>query len=200
MGNVIRAVLVPWQDFYLVTGTAAAALTALQFVTQTMMASTAYRAMAGGDPESGIGAFGSPTVVHFTLALLLSAVMCAPWPGYAGLRATLVVLGAGALAYSAVVLRRTRRQQVYRPVAEDWIWHVVLPAVAYAAVLVGGVLLRDGASLFALAGATLLLLCVGIHNSWDTVTYLAVATIRSARERGEAPQPDATGDRVPRVK
>ena len=74
--------LAGWHDFYLVTGTAAAALTALQFVTQSLLASGPYRAaFATGDPEGGIGAFGSPTVVHFTLALVLSAVMCVPWSG-----------------------------------------------------------------------------------------------------------------------
>ncbi len=187
METAAAVMLGSWHDFYLVTGTAAAALTALQFVTQTMIASAAYRALAGGDPEAGIGAFGSPTVVHFTLALLLSGVMCVPWSGYGGLRATLLVLGAGALIYSAVVLRRARRQRAYVPVAEDWIWHVALPAVAYAAVLVSALVLGSGeAPLLGVGAATLLLLCVGIHNSWDTVTYLTVETVRSAQRRDAA--------------
>ncbi len=193
------ALLAGWHDFYLVTGTAAAALTALQFVTQTMIASAAFRAFAiGGDPEGGIGAFGSPTVVHFTLALLLSAVMCAPWSSERGPGITLVVLGAGALVYAGVVLRRTRRQRSYVPVAEDWIWHVALPAVAYAAVLVAGVLLGGAAApLFVVAAATLLLLCIGIHNSWDTVAYLTVATVRSALHRGEASRPGSPPETKP---
>ncbi len=171
--------LAGWHDFYLVTGTAAAALTALQFVTQSLLASGPYRAAFGtGDPEGGIGAFGSPTVVHFTLALVLSAVMCVPWSSPAGLAGTLSLLGAGALVYSGVVLRRARRQRSYVPVAEDWIWHIVLPALAYAGVLV--VALLGGAGLFVVAAATLLLLCIGIHNSWDTVTYLTVNVVRSA--------------------
>ncbi|HEX9105940.1 MAG TPA: hypothetical protein VF832_01900 [Longimicrobiales bacterium] len=182
--------LATWHDFYLVTGTAAAALTALQFVTQTMIASTAWRAMPADDPASGIDAFGSPTVVHFTLALLVSALMCAPWGGQHGLGPTLAVLGAGALVYSAVVLRRARRQRAYRPVAEDWIWHVVLPAAAYAAVLLAALLLGQGAGpLYLVAAATLLLLCAGIHNSWDTVTYLTIAVVQGAQRRGEAARP-----------
>ncbi len=193
------AVLAGWHDFYLVTGTAAAALTALQFVTQTMIASTAWRALPADDPASGIDAFGSPTVVHFTLALLVSALMCVPWGGERGLAVTLVLLGLGALAYSGVVLRRTRRQRAYTPVAEDWIWHVVLPATAYAAVLVAALLLGEGhVPLFVIAAATLLLLCIGIHNSWDTVTYLTIAVVHGALRKGEGARPSAPpGERKP---
>ncbi len=202
MDPAMHAMLASWHDFYLVTGTAAAALTALQFVTQSLLGSAAYRSAFGdGDPESGIGAFGTPTVVHFTLALLLSALMCVPWGGPGSLRGSLGVLGAGALVYSGVVLRRARRQRTYVPVAEDWIWHVALPAVAYAAVLLGALTFGGGAPgpLLAVAAATLLLLCIGIHNSWDTVTYLTVQAVRSAAARGEpAPhssRPDSPTER-----
>jgi hypothetical protein len=30
------------------------------------------------------------------------------------------------------------------------------------------------ASLFVLAGATMMLIFIGIHNAWDVVTYLAI--------------------------
>jgi hypothetical protein len=183
MDEALHATLAGWGDFYLITGTAAAALTGLQFVVQTLIASgDARRAVAGDDAEAGIAAFGTPTVVHFSLALVLSAVLCIPWPADAGLRATLAVLGVGALLYSGVVLRRARRQQGYAPVAEDWVWHVVLPGMAYAAVLAGAVFLeRDTtAAMFSVAAATLLLVCIGIHNAWDTVVYLTVRATRHA--------------------
>ena len=191
MDDTIKATLAGWADFYLITGTAAAALTGLQFVVQTLIASDLQRAVSGRDPEGGIAAFGSPTVVHFTLALVVSAVVCVPWRDYGSLRATLGILGAGALAYSAVVLRRARRQQGYVPVTEDWVWHVVLPGAAYAAVLLAAVLLGRGAAgpLFVVAAATLLLLCVGIHNAWDTVTYLTVSAVRAVASREGAPAP-----------
>ena len=180
MDETLRAALEGWTDFYLITGTAAAALTGLQFVVQTLLASDAARPLAHGDPEGSIAAFGSPTVVHFSIALLVSALVCVPWHGSGGLRASLGVIAAGALVYSAVVLRRASRQRSYVPVAEDWLFHVVLPAVAYAAVLLAAVLLGGDADgpLFVVGGATLLLLCTGIHNAWDTVTYLTVSALR----------------------
>jgi hypothetical protein len=182
MDDTIHATLLGWSNFYQVAGAAAAALTGLQFIVQTLLASNAlFRPVTGSDPEGGTAAFGTPTVVHFSLALIVSAVLCAPWPDYGWLRATLGVLGAGALVYSAIVLRRARRQKSYVPALEDWVWHILLPAAAYAAVLLAALLLGRGAvgPLFVIAAATLLLLCIGIHNAWDTVTYLTFSALRS---------------------
>jgi hypothetical protein len=180
MDDGLRATLAGWGSFYVVTGTAAAALTGLQFVVQTLLASEAVRPLSGDDPEGGIAAFSSPTVVHLTLALVISSVLCAPWPSFPSLRATLMLIGGGALAYSAVVLRRARAQRTYQPVLEDWLWHFLLPAAAYAAVMVSALFLHRGVEvpLFVAGAATLLLLCIAIHNAWDTVTYFTVSVVR----------------------
>jgi hypothetical protein len=195
MDNAIHAALARWGNFYLLTGTAAAALTGLQFVVQSFLASNARRAMEGDDPTAGIDAFGTPTVVHFTLALVVSAMLCVPWPGYGSLAAALGIVGAGALAYSGVVLRRARRQRSYVPVAEDWIWHVLLPAASYATVLLAAALLGRAAQApqLMLGAATLLLLCIGIHNAWDTVTYLTIAALRTDAPAA-APAPTRRSD------
>jgi len=191
MDESLHVALTGWGNFYLITGTAAAALTGLQFVVQTLLTSNPLRRVQGADPSEGIAAFGTPTVVHFTLALLISAVMCAPLGQYdGGLRATLGVFGACSLAYSGVVMQRARRQRTYVPEAEDWIWHVLLPIIAYGAILLAAVLLGRNAAwpLLMIAAATLLLLCVGIHNAWDTVTYLTLSALRTeAPEHKPAP-------------
>ena len=82
-----------------------------------------------------------------------------------------------------MVLGRALRQSAYRPVFEDWLWHTALPMLAYAAQFVAGVTLdRNSEGMpFVLGAATLLLVFIGIHNAWDTVTYLAVEQIE-ARE------------------
>jgi hypothetical protein len=61
-------------------------------------------------------------------------------------------------------------------VLEDWIWHVTLPMVAYALLTVSGVLLdrHETWAPFGVATAVLLLVFIGIHNAWDTVTYVAL--------------------------
>jgi len=49
-----------------------------------------------------------------------------------------------------------------------------------------------GGALFAVAAATALLLFAGIHNAWDTVTFLAM---ERARARKKAAQEHAGRDR-----
>jgi hypothetical protein len=55
------------------------------------------------------------------------------------------------------------------------VWHFSLPMVAYAAVFVGaaGLSHEQTWALFLFGAVSLLLLGIGIHNAWDTVTYLA---------------------------
>src|SRR6476620_4810862 len=130
MDETLKKGLTEWTDFYLITGGAAAALTGLQFVVQTLLASDSLRSTTARDPETAIGAFGTPTVVHFTLALVLSAMMCVPWPGYGPLRVALGIVAVCALFYSAAVLRRAVQQRAYTPVFEDWLWHIILPIAA----------------------------------------------------------------------
>ena len=165
------APLAAWEGYYVIVGTSAGALTGLQFVVMTLIAD---RDRPSGARE--IAAFGSPTVVHFCSALLVSAVVAAPWPGPRSAGSALVVAGLAGLAYAAIVFRRARRTTTYQPVFEDWLWHTILPAVAYLLVLVGGAGLvsPSGVPPFLVAAAALLLVFIGIHNSWDTVTYLTV--------------------------
>jgi hypothetical protein len=91
--------------------------------------------------------------------------------------------------YSLIVTRRAQGQREYQPVFEDWLWHAALPALAYAALLVCGVLLERhaGIALLVIGAAALLLVFVGIHNAWDTVTYI---TMRG-RPAGQKPKAGA---------
>jgi hypothetical protein len=162
--------LTPWANFYTITGSSAAALTGLMFVVISLVRRDDIRA---GDPE-GIGTFSTPTVIHFSAALLVSASLCMPWHSLflAGLPAALA--GVVGLAYGFRTLTRTKRLTTYVPDSEDWTWYTVLPAVAYGALLAGFAMLplpRD--ALFVVAGAVLLLIFIGIHNAWDIVTFLA---------------------------
>jgi UDP-N-acetylglucosamine enolpyruvyl transferase len=76
----------------------------------------------------------------------------------------------------------------YKPEMEDWIFHCVLPLIAYATLLVSGATLtiRHVPALFGVALFSLILLFVGIHNAWDTVTYITI-TIRTGSKRSTAP-------------
>ena len=160
-----------WQNFYVITGSAAAALTGLMFVVITLITRTRMRRSSGT-----LAAFGTPNVVHFGAALLVAAILSAPWQAlwYAGL--LLGLCGLGGVTYAVIVVRRARRQTDYQPVLEDWLWHTVFPFVSYTALVVASLLLpgNPAPALFGIGAATLLLLFIGIHNAWDTVTYIAI--------------------------
>jgi hypothetical protein len=164
-------VLIAWQSYYVIVGSSAGALTGLQFVVLTLIADAGM--LRSGE---SISAFGSPNVVHFCAALLISAIFSAPWHGLGAPGVAIALCGTAGIVYCVTVLRRTLRQRDYRPVFEDWIWHTVLPLLAYGALLVSGVGLRrtPTAALYAVAAAALLLVFVGIHNAWDTVMYVTV--------------------------
>jgi len=83
------------------------------------------------------------------------------------------------------VLRRARSQTDYKPVFEDWLCHTALPLVAYTSILAAAVRLSQRPMpLFVIGAATILLLFVGIHNSWDTVTYIVLSR-KAERSRDE---------------
>src|SRR5947207_12279511 len=157
-----------WESFYVIIGSSAAALTGLQFVVVVLGA----EARSIG-PE--VGAFGTPTVVHFCAALLISAILSVPWRAISHAGLALDALGVAGIVYMAVVIRRALRPLRYVPVMEDWLWHCAFPLVAYVTLLVAAVVLqRDPPRTLLVIGATaLFLLFIGIHNAWDSVTYIA---------------------------
>ena len=186
----VLAPLAGWESFYVIAGSSAAALTGLQFVVMALIADVRPH----NSSDDTINAFGTPTVVHFCLALLVSAALSAPWTRWTPVAALLTLTGIGGLGYVAIVVRRTRRQTGYRPVWEDWLWHAALPLVAYATLVgAGGSLVAEPEdALFAVAGAVLLLVFVGIHNAWDSVAYITLVYVqkqRSGAEPTRAPVP-----------
>jgi hypothetical protein len=83
------------------------------------------------------------------------------------------------------MLRRARQQHSYSPVREDWLWYALLPVGAYFLLVVTAILLPESpeTALFGAGAAMVLLLFVGIHNAWDTVTYIAVVRFQSDDDR-----------------
>jgi len=158
-----------WGNFFVIVGSSAGALIGLQFVVMTLIA---HRPAAPGQAQAG-DAFATPTIVHFGSVLLLAAILCAPWQGITPGAFLGGLLGLSGLVYQTVVTRRVRAQTLYTPVLEDWLFHVLLPFVAYATLAISAFAacahLRR--ALFAVAAAALLLLFIGIHNAWDAVTY-----------------------------
>jgi hypothetical protein len=151
-------------------------------------------AVRGDDPDrrtspsravEADAAFGTPTIVHFSAALLLSAILVAPWQTITiGAIAPEIIGVIGALCV-IVVARRIHVQRAYEPEFEDWIFHALLPFTAYGILAAAAFLIgrypRDG--LFGVGGGTLLLLFIGIHNAWDSVAYLVFVSRQKMGDR-----------------
>jgi hypothetical protein len=179
-----HAALGGWEDFYIIVGSSAAALTGLQFVVITLVTEAQSRSTS----SDGIGAFATPTVVHFCAALFVSVTMSAPWPRLSEPAFVIGATGVVGLIYTGIVIVRATRQTGYKMVAEDWIWHVTLPLVVYTTQLVGGLLLLRYTlfALFGIAGSALLLVYIGIHNAWDTSTFMIGERLRREAAAAEA--------------
>src|SRR5208283_5529159 len=153
-----------WGGFYAIVGSAAGALVGLQFVVMTLIAQRPRIPAA----EAG-AAFGTPTIVHFCAALLLSALSRVPWPTTTIPAVLWGLMGLIGVAYAVIVARRMRKQAEYRPDFEDWLFHLVLPLVAYALLALSpfAAHFHVREALFGVGAATLLLLFIGVHNAWD---------------------------------
>jgi len=178
MAQAAVSPLAEWENFYVIVGSSAGALTGLQFVVIALI-----KEARAETSMLEIRAFGSPTVVHFCAALLISAILSAPWHSLFSAGLTLTACGAAGAIYVAGVIRHARKSR-YNPDAEEWFWYAGLPLASYVALLVVGLLLnrRPTPSLFGIGAIALLLLFVGIHNSWDSVTYIAIG---GRQEEGE---------------
>ena len=166
--------LSPWSAYYATIGAASATLIGLMFIVITLSAGSRRIRRY---PE-GIGTFSTPTVVHFGAALLIAAVMLVPWRDLHHTAVLLAIAGAGGVAFALRVMMNTKRlnSSSYVPDTEDWVWYNVLPLIAYGAILVGALTipLLAGKALIAVAAGTLFLVFIGIHNSWDVVTYIVI--------------------------
>lgn len=173
------AELAAWDSFYVIVGSAAGALIGLQFVVMTLIAARPLPRSA----EVG-STFATPTVIHFGTALLLSALLRVPWQSIIPAAVLWGLIGLCGVAYAVVVTRRMRRQNVYQPEFEDWLFHAILPLAAYAILAISAfaTLFRTREALFGVGAAALLLLFIGIHNAWDSTSYQVFSSGRDTRE------------------
>ncbi len=178
MNEAAQSPLIAWQTFFFLVGSLGAGLTGLQFVVIALITESRRSATT-----REIDAFTTPTIFHFCSVLLIAAIISAPWQGTSRAAFALGVCGFVGVAYGLVVVRRTRHQTTYRPVFEDWLWHSVLPLTTYTLLFIASLTLTRYPTrvLFLIGAASLMLLFIGIHNAWDTVTYITVDQAQASK-------------------
>jgi hypothetical protein len=184
------AQIAEWGSFYVIVGSASGALIGLQFVVMTLLAER-----PPADAAAAGAAFGSPTIVHFGAALLLSALLNAPWRTIAVPAALWGLMGFAGVGYAVIVARRMRRQGAYRPELDDWVFYIALPSAAYAMLALSSLAATShtSAAMACVGIAALMLLFIGIRNAWDSVTYHVLV---SAGKNGPDPRRGRSSVRV----
>jgi len=155
-----------WHDFYMLLGTASAALVALLFVAVSIGAS-----FLTPERSAATRTFMSPVVFHFST----------PSHTALSLAIGITLVAVARLAYTTVVLVGLARASISD--IADRFGYGILPLVSYVAMIATAGLVISRAALAAdiPAAALLLLLAVNIRNAWDLMLAFArqVATKRS---------------------
>jgi hypothetical protein len=169
------SLLAEWDNFYVITGSAAAGLAGLTFVVIALSADSKRVNFRG------LRAYVTPTIVHFGAVLALAAYLSMPHHNQLSLSLAFGAAGSGGLIYVTLTgigigigIRRVASD--YVPVHEDWIWNVVLPAIVYAVLFAAAFFVwpRPEQSLYGVAAVSVLLMFIGIHNAWDVALWNAV--------------------------
>ncbi len=164
--------LAGWENYYVIIGSSAGGLTGLTFVVIALI-----REAVQGVRPGGLGAYVTPTIVHFCGVLALAAFLSMPHQNLATLSAGLAVAGVAGLIYGGSVAGNMRHHGgQYIPVREDWIFNVVLPTLVYGALLAMAFLIwrSTKVALYGVAVATLALLLIGIRNAWDIAVWMSI--------------------------
>ena len=162
-----------WQNFYMLTGAAAATLMGLLFVAITVGGYIpAQRA------EKYLRTFVTPALIYYFQALFTACLAVIPLQSLLFLAGAEIILGIIDIYLGLHILRRIRTHHMHdiELDADYWLWHIMLPVV------VGLLLVTSAISFFLhspyasieLAIVQLLYLSIGLHNTWTLTVWVSM--------------------------
>ena len=180
----LPAALQSWQNFYILTGTAASTLTGLMFVAVTFGAGLVKQETA-----TAARAFIDPIYRHFAQVLFTACLLTIPTMSCTFLGALLLLVGAVRLGGLVWIFRRyleAHRRSGDIDVS-DWLSAIVLPALVYVLLIAtgAGFVLDNAAALTGLAVVTTALLLLGLYGSWELVMWMAIAISERGARRAD---------------
>jgi modulator of FtsH protease len=172
-----------WHDFYLLTGTAAAALVGLVFVAASIGASVFTE-----QNRAALRAFISPTVVHFSSVFFICVLVTIPSHRWLTLGGLLIAAGLAGAIYSGGIWMQLFIRRSFKVDMTDRFFYALMPFLGYVLVMASGSMLfmPSEASLDLLAAALIVLLLAGIRNAWD-MTFWIMTKSPAGAERKEPP-------------
>ena len=160
-----------WQNFYILTGTASATLVGLIFIAASLGAG-----LVTPETSASVHTWVTPTIIHFGSTLVIAVIFTIPTLTLTGLSLILGLGGLAGLAYVLLtILRMWRETRDHAPLGHsDWFWYGLLPALSYLAMLGGGIgfLLQSETSFDVLAVGLIILMVLGVRNTWDLMLWI----------------------------
>ena len=157
-----------WHDFYMLLGTASAALVALLFVAVSIGAS-----FLSPERSTATRTFMSPVVFHFSTLLIISLIAMVPSHTALSLVIGIAAVAIAGLGYTTVVLVGLARASISD--IADRFGYGILPLVSYVTMLAAAGLVISRATLAAdILAAALLLLLTLKQNSPVSRTFSSV--------------------------
>jgi len=158
-----------WDSFYLMVGGASGALIGLMFVVATLGTGHSRE-----ESLRGAAIYMTPTVVSFTVVLVVSALTAVPHLRTEAVAAVLGAIAVGGLVYAGVTAWRLSRRSKAPHWSDYWCYGYG-PLVIYLALGAAATAVDLGAPWSAQAVAAVLMstLLLAIRNAWDLVTWLA---------------------------
>jgi hypothetical protein len=162
-----------WDNYFVLTGTAAGGLIGLLFVVVTLTAGfERNRALRGSE------IYMTPNLVHFAVVLVASALVLAP---RVSAHVVAVILGGAALAglsnavRTCLGIRAFAKERDHPPHWSDMPLYGVAPGVLYVLLLgvAVAIWLQAGFATAALAVFVVVLMLLAIRNAWDLITWIA---------------------------
>lgn len=172
MPDLLSETIHSWQNFYFMTGGAAATLIGLIFVAVSLGSN-----LVSEETQVAIDVYVTPILFYFISVLILACLMLVP--AYAPLVFESLMLLFGLIGLgrvSGIVLQMIRKAGDMPISFGHWLWHALLPGLSYGLIAgTAGWMLVDGLTVpfvgFALA--TGILLISGIWRTWELVLWIA---------------------------
>jgi len=162
-----------WQNFYMLTGAAAATLIGLLFV-----AVSAGGYLPAQQAQHYLRTFVTPTLIYYAQVLFISCLVVMPLHSAWVLSSVLLILGGLNIYLSLKVLWRIH--VIHRDDESidnnHWLWHIVLPLLVGLLFVANaiGLYFAEPLTLAGLVVAHLLCLAIGLHNSWTLTIWLTL--------------------------